>query len=76
MWQECIINCGPSFQQVKTIHCTCTILDISFSTLGPEVLKFLWIAINGFVGLGSATTSLCLEWGTGLVIVSTFGLFS
>ena len=67
-WQEYIIHCGPSFQQVKN---TLYMYNISFSTLRQVVLKCLWIAnhnkcIGATFVARSAIASLCqLEWETG-----------
>ena len=36
MWQEYVIHHGPNFQKVKNM--------ILFSTLGPVILQFFWIA--------------------------------
>ena len=51
VWQDYIIHCGPSIQQVKTtLYSTFSFIPCSFT--------ILWIAINGL--------SLCLDWGTEL----------
>ena len=59
MWQELIINCGPSFHFSEVIISN---ISLSFRTCSCNKIAIkVWIW-----GLGSATTNLCLEWGTGL----------